>query len=774
MRWKQKRMFLVRCVVLLICTVAVSKAGRAQLLEPLPVEDALSVRSLVRMPWMAFSPDGRWLAFTARSAWAKPAERGDSYVRTGVILGLAGTDIYISDVATGQTKNLTNGKGSNWLPSWSPDGTRVAFLSDRDGSGQARLWICDLANNNLRKVSNVNVRTEKIEWAPDGQRLLMTVVPEGLSVEEYVKRVSSGQFGTKTVSDKGAESTVVLYQSSRSRGTEAPTSPPWSLDRALRDLASVNVADGRATVIAYGRRIAMFALSPDGMRVAYTVPKRFERPGSQQTLYDLAVVGLAEERERIVVSDIRLETDGSEFNWSPDGKYLSYYTGGSDDQVNDCYIVDVEGGRPHNITHFPRGLKTSYKLSVPLWGDERHLYVVAGTALWRASLVEGNAIKVTQIPGRQILTLVSGKGHTLFTPDHEKSTVVVTHDDAGKQEGFYRVDLTDGAISKLLERGQCYLSCGIAPVATQDGQHVAYYAEDVQNSGEIWSSDAEFRHPQKLTHLNSQLEKYKMGEAKLIDWLSDDGQQLQGALLLPPDYRDGKRYPLIVYVYGGEFESNVLDQFGYARGPFNMQLLATRGYAVLFPDAPQTVGTPMFDLAKTILPGVNKLIEKGIVDPDRMGVIGHSNGGYSTLALIVQTQRFKAAIEVDGMGDLIGEYGEMDKAGAAFGTSLEDGQDALGGTLWNVRDTYIENSPLFYLDRVETPLLIVHGSSDTAVAPFLADQLFVGLRRLGRDVEYAKYEGEDHDPHGWSFSNQVDLANRMIAWFEKYLKARGR
>jgi dipeptidyl aminopeptidase/acylaminoacyl peptidase len=265
-----------------------------------------------------------------------------------------------------------------------------------------------------------------------------------------------------------------------------------------------------------------------------------------------------------------------------------------------------------------------------------------------------------------------------------------------------------------------------------------------------------------------------MGIAKLIDWLSDDGKHLQGALLLPPDYREGKRYPLIVYVYGSEFESNVLNQFGYAGGPFNMQLLATRGYAVLFPDSPQTVGTPMFDLAKAVLPGVNKLIEKGIVDPDRMGVIGHSNGGYSTLGLIVQTQGFKAAIEVDGMGDLIGDYGEMDKAGAAFGTSLEDGQDALGGTLWEVRDRYIENSPVFYLDRVETPLLIVHGANDATVAPFLADQLFVSLRRLGRDVEYAKYEGEDHDPHGWSFSNQVDLANRMIAWFEKYLKPGGR
>ena len=90
--------------------------------------------------------------------------------------------------------------------------------------------------------------------------------------------------------------------------------------------------------------------------------------------------------------------------------------------------------------------------------------------------------------------------------------------------------------------------------------------------------------------------------------------------------------------------------------------------------------------------------------------------------------------------------------------------------MWEVRDRYIENSPIFYLDRVETPLLIAQGASDGTVAPFLADQVFVGLRRLGRDVEYAKYEGEDHDPHQWSYANQVDFANHMIAWFERYLK----
>ena len=113
----------------------------------------------------------------------------------------------------------------------------------------------------------------------------------------------------------------------------------------------------------------------------------------------------------------------------------------------------------------------------------------------------------------------------------------------------------------------------------------------------------------------------------------------------------------------------------------------------------------------------------------------------------------------------------MDKTGAAFGTSnLEHGQNGLGGAPWEFPSRYLENSPIFYLNRVETPLLIVHGAEDTTVVPSLADEVFVGLRRLGKEVEYAKYKGEGHSPIDWSYANQKDFCNRMIAWFDKYLK----
>jgi dipeptidyl aminopeptidase/acylaminoacyl peptidase len=326
-----------------------------------------------------------------------------------------------------------------------------------------------------------------------------------------------------------------------------------------------------------------------------------------------------------------------------------------------------------------------------------------------------------------------------------------------------------------MEDGQCYTCVlnGDSLVVSQDGRRIAFVSQDCSHSPELWTADSEFKSLEQRTHLSPQFDSLRMGKARLIDWLSDDGKHLHGALLLPSNYRPGERYPLVVYTYGGVSLSDHFDRFGLAgSGPANMQLLATRGYAVLLPDAPQQIGTPMLDLAKAILSGVNKAIEIGIADPDRLAVMGHSYGGYATLALIVQTGRFKAAISIAGVSDLIGSYGEMGDDASAYGVAIaERGQEAMGGTPWERRESYIENSPFFYFDRIQTPLLIVQGSRDTAVAPFLGDQIFVALRRLGKEAEYAMYDGEGHSPsQEWSYEHQVDLSYRIIRWLDDHLR----
>jgi len=156
----------------------------------------------------------------------------------------------------------------------------------------------------------------------------------------------------------------------------------------------------------------------------------------------------------------------------------------------------------------------------------------------------------------------------------------------------------------------------------------------------------------------------------------------------------------------------------------------------------------------------------GIADPDRLGVMGASYGGYSTLALIVQTTRFKAAVMDVGFGNLTSNYGVMLKSGMPFHIGwAEEGQGRMGGPPWQFPERYVQNSPAFFLNKIETPLLISQGGMD--VSPFQADEIFVGLRRLGKKVVYVRYENEGHGVE--HPSNRIDQWNRILEWFESHL-----
>src|SRR5262249_39658024 len=160
-----------------------------------------------------------------------------------------------------------------------------------------------------------------------------------------------------------------------------------------------------------------------------------------------------------------------------------------------------------------------------------------------------------------------------------------------------------------------------------------FLSEDATHPPDLWLAESAFRAPRQLTHLNPQLDRYRMGSARLISWLSDDGTPLRGAVLLPPHYEEGNRYPLLVWLCP-KLRWNELCACGFGEfpSPWNMQLFATRGYVVLFPDIPAI--KPMNALAKAVLPGVNKLVELGIADPERLGTMGHSQGGTAVMALI--------------------------------------------------------------------------------------------------------------------------------------------
>lgn len=765
-------------LLLILCSLSVpihAQKGDASL----AVEDVVKTRLLRSNAPVDLSPDGQWVAYTAQNlSKNRPNEEGALFLPSGTPVFSVGSEIEVANTESSTTVSIGGRQGSSWGPVWSPDGKYLAFYSDRNG--KARLWIWEKLTGRLRQVSDVIVRALNpfgvVRWTPDSKKILVKVLPADLTIQE----ANEGTLGGPLSRQKSAgslDSTVTVYSSGASATPAKPArnssamAPQDISNVFLSDLALIDITNGAVRRIAHKTKVRWYSVSPQGLDLAYAAYKGFKDDNTRQSVYDLVVVSLADFRARVVAPNIRLFEWGTAISWSPDGKLLAYTEDGPQ-ATGECYIVPISGDAPRKATAMPHPRFDGH-YRPPLWDRTgKSLYFFASNSLWKISVVDGTTSEVSKIPNRRLIDVISPIGEGRFwSPDGGRSMYVSTRNDDTKEAGFYKIDLSTGRFTRLLEEGKTYGSYLFFNVDVTDDKLI-YRAEDVQHAADLWVSDPDFKSQKRVSRLNPQFDRYNLGRSELVEWTNADGEKLRGALLLPSDYEKGKKYPLVVWVYGGAFGSEYMNDFGlqFGTGVFNLQLLSTRGYAVLFPDAPLRVGTPMSDLAKAVLPGVDKVVELGIADPKRVGVGGWSYGGYSTLALIVQTTQFKAAVVgAHAGGNLFTSYGRLSNQGYSHGIAWsEESQGRMGGTPWEFRQRYIENSPLFYFDRVQTPVLILHGTVDT-LPSFLSDEVFVALRRLGKEVTYAKYRGEGHAIT--AYGNQMDYLNRTIAWFDRWLQA---
>ena len=768
----------------LLYVLTLSVCGIAQTTKPFDVRDALGVLSFAnRMP-ISLSPDGEWVAYTVqddRKVGGTKDERYMFYTPTGAFTEAIGCDVLVTNTRTGESRNLTQGKGTSSSPVWSPDGKLLAFYSDR--TGIERLWIWNRITGEMRQLSDAIPRPffnfQVPRWSPDGRTLLVKILPTGMTVEEAADLIVPPATESKSEA-KHDGVTVTVFRSEPLRAAKSTTEPSkqvaderW-MNRYNGDLALIDVASGKINRIATSIRPLGYWFSPNGESIVYTDWKGMEE-NSQQPVYDLDIFSIASRRSRTLVSKTE-EDYGQSVSWSPDGNSLAYLS-----SKGDCFLVSPDGGDPINVTSGSAHPQFNDDHRAPLWDSSgRRVYLLSsekygrsGTdKIWAAELDQHSLKVVAEIPGTVILEVAAPHGGGRFWEPTPNSMLVLARNEATKDTGYYKIDLKTGEVSKVFSEPRYFGRDSIFTTdVSGDGQTMAYVAQAAQHPEEVWVAGPNLQNRRQLTHINSQLNGLSFGTARIVHCRSIDGQELHGALLLPAGYKAGNRYPLVVDVYGGSLRSDTLNRFGLSgSGVENLQILATRGYVVLLPDTPLHKKTPMQDLLKTVMPAVDRAVDLGVADSDRLGVMGHSYGGYSTLSLIVQTTRFRAAVDSAGPADLISAYGEMDKDGSAFGIGWsETGQGGMEGTPWQFRDRYIENSPIFYLDRVVTPLLIVQGELDNAVPHTQAEEVFVGLRRLGKEVVYAKDAGEEHWEGTWSAANAEDYWNRVIEWFDRHL-----
>jgi dipeptidyl aminopeptidase/acylaminoacyl peptidase len=712
-------------------------------------------------------------------------ETGDINPLETVVTERYARSIWLLDVDSGEKQDLTNGKGDDSRPEWSPDGQSLAFCRAANaGAVQSYgIWVWERSTQAAHLVLTVGDCFGQFGWSPTSRKLYVLMradkKPKGTS-DRNVFLSQQPAMASTDLRQRSNLATVHVYESGLTgeNGSELG-GVPWNIDRFF-DLVAVELRGGHVEPLLNGLRTPTFWVSPDESSALLAVTKGFQTAGSEQLIQDLMILDLATKETRVLATNVPMGPI-PKASWSPDGKMIAYRDGGRATK-GDIWVVPAVGGRSWKITQ--GALKEGqgacelcfwiHAAIPPLWehDGERVLFASNGV-VYEASLNQHEVKSVASLPGKQIELLGEGgeDGSILVSLEGGDATIVIARDEQTQERGFFKINLRTHRVTQFFSGGfDCENPQDV--VATSSSRSVLYVQQSASVDVDIWRLTSDNPNPVRLTQLNPQLDPDRMGKSRVIRWLGLDGEALQGALLLPTGYQEGKTYPLVVGVYGGGHASRWIHDFGFRTClPIHAQLLATRGYAVLCPDAPQHLETPMFDLAKAVLPGVNKVIEIGVADANRIGVIGHSYGGYSTLALITQTDRFRAAVDSAGFGDLFGEYGDMREDGSAYGVALlEKGQGQMGGSPWEARDRYIENSPFFNFDRIKTPLLVLHAAGDTTLGSFVSDQVFVSLRRLGKAVVYAKYEGESHGVTSWSRANREDYVLRILSWFEKYLQ----
>lgn len=472
-----------------------------------------------------------------------------------------------------------------------------------------------------------------------------------------------------------------------------------------------------------------------------------------------------------------------DIQWSPTGELLVYgYAGASNSVKAEASLKDVRGfGRDNNKETERRDwwLISSPTLYHNLTGDmaqsPRMLFRMRNSNLMlTASSGRMWSIDATSRTTKALNALEPAAVSILWpriADAYRPADRLIVSSSTANGTDLLRFDMSGGALVKLGALPQGARFSDYSPVR----QLLAYETEitELRIAGNA-------KEPITLLSLNRQFDTIAKPQYRTIQYQTAEGKQLSGAILLPHGYTPGRRYPLIVSVYGGSLPPTGNWASPYkGRGPYpNLFVLSGHGYAVLIPSIPLlpmgVQSDPMLELDNGVKPAIDKVVEMGLADPDRIGVIGHSYGGYSVYSLVTQTGRFKAAVAMAGYTDLFSQFGRLDPRhrfsdvpNLLWGPfTVERQQARMGVPPWKDLERYVRNSPYLHADKVTTPLLMIHGDLDSLPLSE-AEQFFVALNRIGKRAKLVRYLGEGHSYE--SPGNVLDMYEHILSWFDEFL-----
>ncbi|MBA2302067.1 MAG: S9 family peptidase [Acidobacteria bacterium] len=463
---------------------------------------------------------------------------------------------------------------------------------------------------------------------------------------------------------------------------------------------------------------------------------------------------------------------------SAGGKYLLYF----DEATGHWFTYRVADGVRANLTD---KLKVRFQQE----NDTPDLPGAYGTAGWTAndtSLLLYDQFDIWEVKpdGTGARNVTSGAGRAArvafryrsMDPEERvvpanKPLLLSATDDRTRATGFYRLAnlATTAAPEKVVMLDKAFGAVNKA----KNADTVVFALSRFEEFPDLWTSDLSFKEMKKVSSVGSQLSQFTWGKSELIEYINADGQTLRAILTKPDDFDPKKKYPLMVYIY--EELTQGLHSFSAPNvaTSINIPRYVSNGYVLLRPDIVYTTGYPGEAAEKCVIPAVNTVVAQGYIDPKRIGIQGHSWGGYQITHLITRTKLFAAVEAGASVSNMISAYG-----GIRWGTGMsrafqyEKTQSRIGAPPWDAPLQFIENSPIFWVKKIQTPYLTIHNDEDDAVPWYQGIEFITALRRLSKEGYMFNYNGERHGLR--SRENMKHWTVHMDEFFDHYLLGKPR
>lgn len=696
------------------------------------------------------------------------AKKSGMLYYTSAAEGEAG--IFTLNPEKGSPALIKEGKGVFKQTTFDEKGERLAFLycADKDSSYKAlSLWLSE-HNAPAKEIATRGNKAFPAEWVINENGML-----------QFSKSASRLFFGTSP--EPRQKDTTQLAEN-------RPNVQVWSWDEPVqytvqnynkeKDLkksyqAVYNLGNGSIFQLA-NEELPNIQLGNEGdaplALLSTSRPYSLSSMWEARTRSDYYTVSLDNgERKQIA------QADYGRFRLSPQGKYAYWYG-----ETDSCwYTIVLAEGKQYRLTT-PE--------SFPAWDEENdvpnHPYA-HGAAGWTAN--DQNLLiydrydiwKFDPTAATPPINLtVNGRkeklSYRLEQLDKEarfidlgKPQLLKGFNEATKGYGFYNARLSAPAAPKTLLAGN-YMLRSINKAKNTDD--VIYTMETFQQYPDIHYSTLAFKKSVQLTHGDKQQEGFIWGTAELVSWISLDGRPLEGVIYKPANFDPNKKYPMMVNFY----ERNSETLYNYRmpephRSTIDYHLYNSNEYIIFNPDIRYVDGYPGESCYNCLMPGITMMIAKGYIDEKGIGAQGHSWGGYQVAYLATRTNLFSAIESGAPVVNMFSAYGGIRwGSGMARSFQYEHTQSRLGATPWSSPLRYLENSPLFTMDKVQTPILIMHNDADGHVPWYQGIEYFVAMKRLGKPCWLLNYTGEPHWP--MHMANRIDFQRRMFQFFNHYLK----